>query len=245
MLQRDVVPGIHRVEDAYTNWYLIEDEGRLTIVDCGTPRSWVSFNDALRELGRKRSDVEAVVLTHAHFDHIGFAERARTELGVPVFVHEKDVHLTKEPLDYKRERSRVPYLLIPKAMPIVAALVAQRAFWPAPIEKVETFTDAALPVPGSPRVLFTPGHTFGHCALHLPDRDCVIAGDAIVTLNPYTGRTGPQIVARAATADSQQALASLDAIAATGARVLLAGHGEPWPGGAEAAVSAARSAGPS
>ena len=33
----------------------------------------------------------AVVLTHAHFDHMGFAERARRELGVAVYVHENDV----------------------------------------------------------------------------------------------------------------------------------------------------------
>ena len=31
MLERDVAPGIHRVEDAHTNWYLVEDGGRLTI----------------------------------------------------------------------------------------------------------------------------------------------------------------------------------------------------------------------
>jgi hypothetical protein len=37
----------------------------------------------------------------------------------------------------------------------------------------------------------------------------VIAGDAIVTFDPYTGRSGPRIVARAATADAELALASL------------------------------------
>ena len=89
----------------------------------------------------------------------------------------------------------------------------------------------------------TPGHTLGHCALHFRERDAVIAGDAIVTLDPYTGRTGPRIVARAATADSERALATLDALAETGARTVLVGHGEPWLGGAEAAVERARAAG--
>ena len=73
----------------------------------------------------------------------------------------------------------------------------------------------------------------------------MIAGDAIVTLNPYTARRGPQIVAGAATVDSRRALASLDALADTEARTVLVGHGEPWTGGAEQAVLAARAAGPS
>jgi glyoxylase-like metal-dependent hydrolase (beta-lactamase superfamily II) len=94
-------------------------------------------------------------------------------------------------------------------------------------------------------VIRTPGHTLGHCALHLPERDVVIAGDAIVTLNPYTARRGPQIVAGAATVDSRRALDSLDALADTGARTVLVGHGEPWTGGAEQAVLAARAAGAS
>ena len=98
-------------------------------------------------------------------------------------------------------------------------------------------------MPGAPRVVFTPGHTLGHCALHLPDRDAVIAGDAIVTLDPYTGRTGPRLVARAATADTDRNLRSLGPLAATGARTVLVGHGEPWTQGVEAAAAAARQAG--
>jgi glyoxylase-like metal-dependent hydrolase (beta-lactamase superfamily II) len=73
----------------------------------------------------------------------------------------------------------------------------------------------------------------------------VIAGDALVTLNPYTGRRGPQIVAGAATVDSRRALDSLDELAKTEARTVLVGHGDPWTGGAEQAVAAARAAGAS
>ncbi len=63
MLHANVVEGVHRIEDAYTNWYLIEQDGRLTIVDAGVPTSWESLHDALGRLGHRASDVEAVVLT--------------------------------------------------------------------------------------------------------------------------------------------------------------------------------------
>src|SRR3954452_20164837 len=246
MLFRDVAPGVHRIQDCFTNWYLVEDDGGITIVDSGVPSSWDSLQDALRALGRARGDVKALVLTHAHFDHVGFAERARQELGVPVYVHENDVPLTHHPLQYAHERPRSWYFATQvQALPIVASLVRNRAFWPDRIRTVERYSNGSLPVPGTPRVVYTPGHTLGHCALHFPDRDVVIAGDAVVMLDPYTAQRGPKIVARAATADSERALATLDALAETGATTVLTGHGEPWRQGAAEAVRLAREAGPS
>jgi glyoxylase-like metal-dependent hydrolase (beta-lactamase superfamily II) len=243
MLETDVAPGVHRIEDAYTNWYLVEGDDGLTVVDCGVPTSWGSFQDALKAIGRTTDDVRAVVLTHAHFDHVGFAERARKELGVPIHVHENDAPLTRHPARYDHEKPRSLYLATQvRAMPIVASLVKNRAFWPAAIKEVVRYDDAThtLAVPGDPILLRTPGHTLGHTSLHLRDRDAVIVGDAFVMLDPYTGRTGPRVVARAATADSDRNLRTLDALAATGASTGLTGHGPAWTGGLEAAVALAR-----
>jgi glyoxylase-like metal-dependent hydrolase (beta-lactamase superfamily II) len=246
MIEHNAAEGIHRVEQAYTNFYLVEEEGGVTIVDACVPSAWDSLHEALKSIGRSTSEVRALVLTHGHFDHIGFAERARSELGVPVYVHENDVPLTRKPRQYAHERARMRYFLTQfRAFPIVAALVRARAFWPTPIREVHRYADGTLPVPGSPRVVFTPGHTLGHCALHLPDRDAVIAGDAVVALDPYTAAPGPKIVAGAATADSERALRSLDALAETAAGTLLTGHGDPLRDGAAPAVEQARRAGPS
>jgi glyoxylase-like metal-dependent hydrolase (beta-lactamase superfamily II) len=243
-LELNAAPGIHRVEDANTNWYLVEENGAVCVVDAGVPSSWDSLHEALSRIGRGPEDVAAVVLTHAHFDHVGFAEKARTELNVPVYVHENDVPMTRHPWHYDFERPRSFYFATQfQALPIVAEFLRTRAFWPPPIKKVERYTDGTLPVPGAPRVVYTPGHTLGHCALHFPDRDAVIAGDAIVMLDPYTARRGPRLVARAATADVERNLRSLDALAETGAKTVLTGHGETWTGGIEGAVAQARSNG--
>jgi glyoxylase-like metal-dependent hydrolase (beta-lactamase superfamily II) len=243
-LHTEVAPGVHRIEHSFTNFYLLEEDDRLTLVDAGVPTAWEPLHAALRGIGRRLDDIEAVVLTHAHFDHVGIAERVRSQLGIPVYVHENDVPLTQHPWRYDHERSRTPYLATQvRALPIVAALVRNRAWLAPPIKDVVRYVEGALPVPGAPRALPCPGHTLGHCALHLADRDVVIAGDAVVTLDPYTGRRGPRIVARAATVDSERNLRTLDAIADTGARTVLTGHGEPWTQGAAAAVAAARHAG--
>jgi len=240
----NVAEGVHRIEDAYTNFYLVEDAGRITVVDACVPTSWDSLRSALNELGRSLDDVEAVVLTHAHFDHVGCAEKARQALGVPVYVHENDAPMAAHPWRYDFERRPAIYFATQvQALPIVATFLRHRAFWPSPVKEVTRFTGGVLPVPGSPRVVFTPGHTLGSCAMHLPDRDAVIVGDTIVTLDPYTARRGPRLVARAATADVQRNLGSLAALEATGARIVLTGHGDPWTDGIESAVAAARAAG--
>src|SRR3954468_10152687 len=141
MLYADVAEGVHRIEDAFTNFYLVEDDEGVTIVDCGVPTSWALLQDALPSVGRTLADVRAVVLTHAHFDHVGFAERARTELRVPVYVHEKHVPLTRHPWRYDHERARARSLLTqPRALPIVAELLRRRAFWPRPLGAVVRYT---------------------------------------------------------------------------------------------------------
>ena len=104
MFQPNVAAGVHRIEDANVNWYLVEDGDRRTVVDAGVPTSWRSFLAALESLGRRRDRVEALVLTHAHLDHVGFAERARGALHIPVYVHENDAPMTRHPWRYDHER---------------------------------------------------------------------------------------------------------------------------------------------
>ena len=241
---RDVAEGVHRVCDSFVNWYLVEEAGRLTIVDTGLPSSWVSLHRVLPAIERIPGDIEAVVLTHGHLDHLGFAETARAELGVPVWIHGDEVWLAKHPLRYKTERLPLLYLHHGQAWKSLAGIVRTGALFTPKLGELRTFADGdTLDVPGSPRVVYTPGHTFGHCSLQLPDRDVVIAGDALITLDPYTGATGPCVAPRSSSANSRQTLRSLDRLEETGATTVLPGHGEPWRGGVGEACQRARAAG--
>jgi glyoxylase-like metal-dependent hydrolase (beta-lactamase superfamily II) len=244
MFQAHAAEGIHRIEEAHTNWYIVQEGRHLTVVDAGFPRSWASLLDALDRLGRTPADIEAVVLTHGHYDHVGFAERARQELEVPVWAHEREVPLTRHPWRFDHERPLWRYFRNPPFLKVFAEMGAKGALWVKGIAEVTTYgSSGQLDVPGRPEIVYTPGHTYGHCALHFRDRGAVIAGDAFVMFDPYTGRKGPCLVARAATADSRKDANTLERLAETGAQVALTGHGEPWTEGVRIAVDLAVAAG--
>ena len=242
----EVAPGVYRVAHAHVSVYLVTDGDGVLIVDAGLPAFWPLLAQALHEHGRTPSDVAGVALTHAHFDHTGTATRLQRRLGVPVWAHTDDFFIAAHPYRYAHENPRAIYpIRHARALPILGAMARAGALRVPGVHDLHAYpTSGELPLPGAPRVLHAPGHTWGSCVLHLPQRDVLLTGDALVTLDPYTGVRGPQIVAGAATADSRQALASLDVLAATGAGTLLPGHGEPWTDGAVAAVEAARRRGP-
>jgi glyoxylase-like metal-dependent hydrolase (beta-lactamase superfamily II) len=251
-LIRNVAPGISQLEHAHTNMFLVEDRGvgagdGVTLVDTGLPESWKYLRQALSAIDRDLDDLKAVVLTHAHFDHVGMARQIQEELRIPIWAHGREWYLAAHPYRYAHETPRFYYAArYPTALPIIGRMAAAGALWVRGVESLEDLASLdELNVPGRPRLVFTPGHTYGHTALHFPDRDAVITGDALVTLDPYTGFEGPQIVSGAATADSAMALGSLADLAATGARVALPGHGDPWRDGVASAVNAALRRGPS
>jgi glyoxylase-like metal-dependent hydrolase (beta-lactamase superfamily II) len=222
------------VDQGVVNWYLVETEEGPVAVDAGFPTAWKQIEPRVREL-------RAIVLTHGHVDHCGFAPRAQKEAGVPVFVPRGDERIVRSPIPIARsERFPASYVLKEGATRrLYLRALRARGVRAHTLRTFETYGHGDA-LPGGLRAIATPGHTEGHTALHLPDRDVVFVGDAIVTRDPYTGREGPRIVARAATLDVSRNLASLDAIAATGAATVLTGHGDPWTGGAQAAADLAR-----
>ncbi|MBA2476100.1 MAG: MBL fold metallo-hydrolase [Actinobacteria bacterium] len=240
-----VAEGIRRFRSHFVNWYLVEEDGRLAAIDAGLPPAW---DDLQRALGGRSGALEAIVLTHAHVDHLGFAERARRELGAVIYAPAPDADLIGSRFRAaKSQRSSLRYARYSAGRSAMAAMLATHAFTAKPVRELRTFVDgeALEGVPGKPRVVATPGHTWGHSAVHLPERDVLFTGDALVTCNPFTGERGPRIIASGATANSPQALLSLDRIAETGAGTLLPGHGDPWRGGASEAARLARAAGSS
>lgn len=241
MRRTEVAPGVHRFDDGYVNFYLVDSGDGPVLVDAGFPGDYDEFQTALGETGHALGDVRAVLVTHAHIDHLGFADLLRRDAGAVVCVPTGDAELARSPLKAaKSERNPLEYVLRHgDTRALYVAALRRKAVRAKVLLDFETYAPGD-DLPGGLRAVACPGHTFGHCALYDEGRSILFAGDAFVTRDPYTGRTGPRVVARAATADAAMAMRSLPALEETGARLVLTGHGEPWTDGVQSAVTQVR-----
>lgn len=83
-------------------------------------------------------------------------------------------------------------------------------------------------------MIHVPGHSAGLCALYCPDRDVLLCGDTLATVDIKTGRSRrPQLMSMF-NADRGRAAESLGRV------TLLPGHGDPWRGKMQKAVGLAR-----
>jgi len=236
----ELLPGIHHFDCGPFNWYLIEQEGRLTLIDAGFPGHYRVFEKALQTLGKTSRDVEAIVLTHAHADHTGFAEKIRKESGAPVFVHTADAKMAHSPL-------QLPWFgLLSNAWrrytaTMLGVATLNGVFTMPIVKRVQTLLGGErLDIPGKPRILHTPGHTKGEIALLFEGSNALISGDTIVTRNLLTGAQGqPQLTSPILSQNYQESIRSLDLLKELGNLTLLPGHGAPWKGNITDAISIA------
>jgi len=241
----EVADRIYRLGAELVNWFIIEDRGKLTILDAGNPNQYDQLPVAVAELGRTMGDVEAIVLTHAHGDHLGSAARIRSESDAAVHVHRDDVALARGEADRKYERHYIRDLNHKYAWGSLIFFLRGGATKAPPVHELVEFEHGeTLDLPGKPRVIYTPGHTDGSSCLELADRKVLFTGDALVTLSIVTGERTPRVMPGSFNQDSPLALESLNELKGLNAELLLPGHGEPWHGSVNAAVVLAQQTGP-
>lgn len=236
---REVAKGVYRFGTRRINWYVLETEDGVTVVDAGLPAHWPQLADWLDENGYELADVAGLVLTHADADHVGFATNL-AERGVTVYCHSEDRSLLRS-LPHDPPGWFYRNLWRPGFFAYAVEMVRDGITSVKPIEDVEPLADGdVLAIPGEPRVIYVPGHTPGSCALYVEDRDVLFSGDVLVTRNIFTGREGDPQLLGAADEDHNQARRSLARLEGLGTVTLLPGHGDPWRGEIDRALVHAR-----
>jgi glyoxylase-like metal-dependent hydrolase (beta-lactamase superfamily II) len=241
---REVAPGVWQARAKHVGWVLVVDGGEVTLVDTGYPGDRDRVIASLEKVGRSPADVAAVLLTHAHPDHLGSAEYFRSEVGTPVLVHQAEVaNATGERIEQVSVRALLARVWRRDVAVWMRDIVSLKAARVERLVSAETFATGVLDVPGQPVPVHTPGHTSGHCAFHLPERGSLLAGDALMTGHALVRTPGPQLLPSFFNHDDEAALASLRLLSELPADVVVPGHGPAFTGSpAEAVVAAVAAA---
>ena len=238
----EVAKGIHRLGDRSVNWWLVlDDAGRqATLVDAGLPAQFGQLLQLLADLDLTVAAIAAVVVTHGHLDHLACISALRERapgLDVRVPCGDRALAARKPGLEPKVLAGSA---FRPSAIRTALSYARQGMLSARPVVDANDLDDGeVLDLPGRPRFVEAAGHTPGGGIFVLENRDVVCSGDVLVTLDPFTGRTGPRTLPAFDNANHEQALASLHAVGATGMGTVLPGHGEPWTAGAASATRAA------
>lgn len=194
----EIVPGIHQIKLplkdnplGHVNTYLIQGTGGWVLLDTGwnDPESFEAFSGQLDELHIGFQDLNLIIITHMHPDHIGQAGRIQQISGASLAVHEveRDIldskllwstDLVYEEINKWLRSNGLPdeYLtaemntagemkgLIPEAKPDMG------------LSDGETVSTGIFDL----KVIWTPGHSNGHICLYEPSNKLLFTGDHIL-----------------------------------------------------------------
>ncbi|NBM19278.1 MBL fold metallo-hydrolase, partial [Streptomyces sp. GC420] len=181
-----VADGVHLVHGSNTNWVILSDGDAATLIDCGYPGDRELVLESLAATGHRPEAVAAILVTHAHNDHIGSAEHFSRAYGTPVLLHEDEVpHARREFLHQVSVGTVLRNAWRPGVLPWAVHAIRSGGTADSRVTGPRAFpTTGPLDLPGRPVPVHTPGHTAGHCGYELPEAGVLVSGDALVSGHP-------------------------------------------------------------
>lgn len=225
-----VTDTVYLAQGEAVNWTLVVDGTDVMLVDAGYPGDRDDVLASLRQLGYDAGDVRAILLTHAHVDHLGSAIWFAREHGTEVYCHADEVgHAKREYLEQVSVFDVALRIWRPRWAAWGLHVVRNGGLIRDGIPTALPLTaEVAAGLPGHPTAVFSPGHTSGHCSYVV---DGVLAsGDALITGHPLLRHRGPQLLPAVFSHSQDNCLRSLSALALLDTEVLLPGHGDVWRG---------------
>lgn len=139
------------------NCYIVGDEssGSGALIDPGDEATRIAI--AVEQTGL---EIEKIILTHAHIDHVGAVAALVDEYACPVLMHAEAEPMLKQ-------------------LPTQAIMMGTRFGKVPPVDGYIEYEELLEVGDLSLKSLYTPGHAPGHLAFHIESEDLVFSGDAL------------------------------------------------------------------
>jgi glyoxylase-like metal-dependent hydrolase (beta-lactamase superfamily II) len=207
-------PHLYRLVLGRFQAYVWRDRDSLTLVDTGEVGSGALVAASLRHAGIALGDLDRVVLTHFHADHVGSAAEIVADTDALVVAHQRDAPIIRGdrqgPAPTITESERELYTQVAATVPSAPRVHVDR----------EVRDGDVLDFGGGAQVVSTPGHTDGSIALYLPIHRVLFTGD-------IAAHSGGRVTLGVFNLDPIAAAASFARLAALDAEVACFGHGDP------------------
>ena len=229
----NVAPGVWGLKDLFVNVYMLHNpvDNNWVLVDAGLKSSAAKIRRMAEHLFWPDVRPSGIVLTHAHFDHVGSLNTLAEEWEVPVYAH-----FMEKP--YLTGKSSYP----PPDPSVGGGLISAMS-WAYPKGPIDIKARLQIlpsdgSIPGLPewKFIHTPGHSPGHVSFYRQRDGILLAGDAFVTTNQESAVSvllqtkevsGPP---KYFTYNWDSAARSVRTLAALNPAVIATGHGKPMQG---------------
>lgn len=223
------------------NWTILREGSDLTLIDAGYPGDADYVEESIRSIGHRPEDVRAILLTHTHIDHVGAVNRFHRRYRTPAFASDTEIRScgsrnapSPSPVSIAANswRRGVPRWSL--------SAVSAGGMRNVALSHLEKFPEESGPMdlPGRPAAMRLEGHTAGHSAFKIAGG--VVTGDAVICGHPISRLSGPQLLPSLFHHSTSQAVSALETLATCDTDLLIPGHGSPWRGPIEHAVTIAR-----
>ncbi len=210
----------HRISVGIDNCFLLRGE-RTIFVDGGAWGGLSSFKNGLQKLNVDPKEVELIILTHGHWDHITCLSDIQRMTGAKIAVHGRDQFMV--------ETGEPPFPAGVNAYGKMMSASAKALLHPKlPKLKVDVVIDdngmslSEYGIPG--KVVWTPGHSMGHVSIVLDSGDAIV-GD--MAMNSWFLRLTPGLPVLAD--DIKLVVESWKKILPMGIKQVYPAHGMDFP----------------
>jgi glyoxylase-like metal-dependent hydrolase (beta-lactamase superfamily II) len=211
---------VHPVSLGFDTCYVLKARG-VIVLDAGQPKKGRAFVAGLRRTSILPEEVQLILLTHAHWDHMGSAAELKEITGAPLAVHEREAswveHGNPSLPPGVTTWGRTLMAINRLAMPLITIP-------PARVDRRlvdETVSLEEFGIPGI--VVPTPGHSPGSVSILLDSGEAFV-GDLAMNRAPLTLSPGLPIFAD----DLEEVVRSWRQLLDLGVRKVYPAHGKPF-----------------